>query len=350
MLNDSTDNDHDDDSLTWLYNIIRWILSFSLIWILDSFLNGTSAATSSIWSMKINSGLLFRDSGKSSSLKVNVQLVCSSSNDSRFTYLDIIWHISFAILMRTSFHASLCSPEVCNRFPSRHRRISPASLPCSSSRDDPPLDWLTRILFRLFLVAIWCEQREIVINQTFVRRRRSTQITFQKWSMKNLDKSLDPDQWFSLLLYRLRRSFQCHKHRQRWLLPLAGWKVARSSADRLASNRLRGKMDAAWPTKSEERFKRKRFEQWDRRFTSSAPWPQQPNLLSTSRWRSPSRRPFTSALRNKAQSVPFSTLIELDANLYESGSSTFMVSVIRSISCLSFVLCCRNGLWPFSSL
>lgn len=27
-----------------------------------------------------------------------------------------------------------------------------------------------------------------------------------------------------------------------------------------------------------------------------------------------------------------------------------MVSVIRSISCLSLVLCCRKGLWPFSSL
>lgn len=58
--------------LTWLYNIMRWILSFSLIWILDSFLYGTSAATSSIWSMKISSGLLLRDSGKSSSLKGNL--------------------------------------------------------------------------------------------------------------------------------------------------------------------------------------------------------------------------------------------------------------------------------------
>uniref|UniRef100_A0A6B0UZ86 Putative secreted protein n=1 Tax=Ixodes ricinus TaxID=34613 RepID=A0A6B0UZ86_IXORI len=66
-------------------------------------------------------------------------------------------------------------------------------------------------------------------------------------------------------------------------------------------------------------------------FTSSAPCPRQPSRLSTSRCSSPSRSSFSSAEKL-------------------SGSSTFMVKVIRSISCLSFVLCCRNGLCPLSSL
>lgn len=83
---------------------MRWILSFSLIWILDSFLYGTSAATSSIWSIKISSGLLLRDSGKSSSLQEKIYESFEVSQ----------WTISYLLGYNLAYF--VCHPDA-NEFP-----------------------------------------------------------------------------------------------------------------------------------------------------------------------------------------------------------------------------------------
>lgn len=87
---------------------------------------------------------------------------------------------------------------------------------------------------------------------------------------------------------------------------------------------------------------------------NSYPRPLQPNRLSTSRINKPSSRHFSSLLNESGSStfwcVKKRRISFQLQNLSLSRCYITIVSVIRSISCLSLVLCCRNGEWPFNSL
>lgn len=84
--------------------------------------------------------------------------------------------------------------------------------------------------------------------------------------------------------------------------------------------------------------------------SSSAPLPRQPTRLSMSLYTKRINTVYNALLNPMLYTWSRPSRRSRNACENVSGNSTFIVSVIRSISCLSLVLCCRKGLWPLRSL